>query len=110
VLSPEFRLVAACSWIPPSHLELEDSAEITSICAGQLDWQRVLYLVRIYGIQSLVYEVHSRHEAIAVPDAIMTVLKECRKYLVMNSLHRSSKLLRLHGKFRSKDVDIISFK
>lgn len=109
-LTPEFRLVAACSWIPPSYLAAENAAAIGSICAGQLDWQHFLYLVQLHGLQALACENLSRHKTIAVPVTIMTVLKEWRKCLVLNSLHRSSELLRLLVEFRNKGIDIIPLK
>ena len=108
--SPEFRLVAACSWIAPDHLEAEKSAEVASICAGQLDWQHILYLVRVHGVQAVVFETLNRHATIVVPDAIMTVMKEWRKCLVIQSLHQSSELIRLQGTFSSKGVDVMPLK
>lgn len=109
-LTPEFRLVAACSWIAPPDLEASRSAEIASLCAGQLDWKHVLYLVKLHGVQALVCETLGRLDTIAVPAATMAVLKEWRKVQVVNSMYRSAELLRLIGDFRRKNIDLMPLK
>ena len=55
-LTPEFMLLAACSWIAPSSLEQMQQERIATLCNKQVDWGEFLALVDYHGVQALAYE------------------------------------------------------
>src|SRR5450631_1551270 len=75
-LTPEFRLLAACSWIAPPALEQDQAERIASLCRGGIDWQEFLVLVRRHAVPALAYATLGRHAGDGLPQAVRETLKK----------------------------------
>ena len=66
-LTPEFRLLAACSWVAPPALEQDQAEKIAALCSGGVDWAVFEPLVRRHGVPSVAYSVLNRYAAQWLP-------------------------------------------
>ena len=107
--SPEFRLLAACSWIAPEPLEHVQRERVTSACTDDVPWDRFLRLVNVHGVQSQAYEALRRHE-VSVPREVLGSLREQRVRVSARSLGYAAELVRLTGIFTAEGVDLLPLK
>jgi hypothetical protein len=108
--TPEFRLLAACSWIAPPALEQDQAEKIVSLCRGVTDWDAFIGLVRRHGVPALAYTMLSRHGGDLVPGATREILKAGHVQSVGQSLFQAAELVRLIKMFASKGIDLIPLK
>jgi hypothetical protein len=109
-LTPEFRLLAACSWVAPPALEKEQAERIVSLCRGVIDWDAFIGLVRRHGVPALAYTMLSRHAGDLVPGATREILKAGHVQSAGQALFQAAELVRLIKLFASKDIDLIPLK
>ena len=94
-LSPEFRLLVACSWIAPPELEQEQAEKIVSLFAGGITWDVFLSLVRRHGVFPLVYTLLCRYAAEQMTDDIRAGLKAYYVQTVVQSMRQSAEMVRI---------------
>jgi len=109
-LTPEFKLLTACSWIAPPLLEQDQVNKIVSSCRPEIDWSIFQTLVNYHEVQALVYENLWRHANACVPDKIMSALKESKTQISIRSLQQGSELLALVRKFTDQGVELLPLK
>jgi hypothetical protein len=109
-LTPEFRLLVACSWIAPPELEQEQADRIVSLSAGGIKWDVFLSLVRRHGVSSLAYTLLGRYAAGQMTDGIRAGLKADNIQTVGQSMLQSVELVRLGTLFAEHSVTPIVMK
>src|SRR5450631_3125756 len=109
-LTPEFRLLAACSWIAPPALEQDQAEKIASICRGEVDWEEFLVLVRRHGVPSLAYTMLSRHAAGLLPTAVQDTLKSWHIQASGLALHHAAEIADVSTLFAEQGLEMILMK
>jgi hypothetical protein len=109
-LTPEFKLLVACSWIAPPELEHEQADKIASLCRDGIAWDAFLSLVCKHGVQALVYEVLFRYGSDNIPEHIRESLKSQKIQICATSLQHASELLYLITKFSEQDIELLPLK
>lgn len=102
-LSPEFRLLCACSWIAPSSFTASQAGQIAAFCSESIDWRHFLDLVDRHRLPVLAYALLCRHARACIPDSAYAALKvrhdRAREQALRNAAEgvRLTKLLANHG-------------
>jgi len=109
-LTPEFRLLAACSWIAPPALEQDQAERIASLCKAGIDWEEFLVLVRRHGVSSLAYTMLCRHAGDRLPAAIRDILKTDHIQSSGQALLQSAELIRIGKRFSEQGIEMIPLK
>jgi hypothetical protein len=109
-LTPEFRLLAACSWTAPPALEQDQAEKIAALCRGGIDWEAFLRLVCNHEVQALVYESLRRNAENKIPDIIMASLKNWKVQISVKSLHHAAEMLGMVAKFAELGVNLLPLK
>ena len=109
-LTPEFRLLAACSWIAPPALEQDQAERIASLCKAGVDWEEFLVLVRRHGVSSLAYTILCRHAGDRLPAAIRDILKMDHIQSSGQALRQSAELIRIGTRFSEQGIEMIPLK
>jgi len=109
-LTPEFRLLAACSWIAPSHLESFQAEKIVALCNSDVNWNGFLSLVFMHGVQPQVYATFRKFAHDRVPKIIFEKLREQKILVSQNMLYFSAELMRLLQLFTRNGIDSIPLK
>lgn len=109
-LTPEFRLVAACSWIAPPELEQEQAERIDVLCREGIDWKEFLVLVRRHNVPSLAYTMLGRHAGNLIPQHIRDSLKTDHIQSAGQALFQAAELVRLIKLFSGSGIDLIPLK
>lgn len=108
--TPEFRLLAACSWIAPPALEQDQAQKIAALCRGGIDWARFLALVRRHGVPSLAYTTLSRHAAGRLPIAVSDKLKSWHIQASGLALRHAAEIAAVSTLFSEHDIDMMLMK
>ena len=109
-LTPEFRLLAACSWIAPPALEQDQAERIASLCKEGIDWEEFLSLVRRHGVASLAYTMLCRHAGDRLPMAIRGILKADYIQSSGQALRQTAELIRIGKLFSEQGIEMIPLK
>lgn len=109
-LTPEFRLLASCSWIAPPALEQDQAEKIAALCRGGIDWNKLVVLVRRHGVPSLAYTMLCRHAGEWLPGNIREILKSDHIQAAGQSLFQAAELVRLIKLFDDHGIDLIPLK
>jgi hypothetical protein len=108
--TPEFRLLVACSWIAPAHLEALQSEKIVSLCGEEIDWDEFIALVDRHRIPALAYAALSRHAGGRLPERAREILKgrsdQCRR----EALQLAAETVRLAKRFAGEGIDMLPLK
>lgn len=110
VVSPEFRLLAASSWIAPEHLAAKQSASIAACFVEEINWEIFLSMVRMHGVQPIVRSMLARYASTFVPDSVDSRLKDWSTAIAVRSLRHAQELLRLAKTFREQGIEILPLK
>jgi hypothetical protein len=105
MLSPEFRLLAACAIWPPSGRQCADIREI----AGVVDWQQALAVAGRHRIEGLFYAGLCRAET-DLPPAIRDALAAKASALALQSLAHAAEAARLQGLFQEAGIPVLFLK
>jgi len=109
-LTPEFRLLAACSWIAPPALEHDQAERIASLCREGIDWEEFLVLVRRHAVPALVYATLGRHAGDAVPQVVRETLRKNNSTIRHQALFQAAELVRLIKLFIGQGIELIPLK
>ncbi len=109
-LSLEFRLLLACSLVPPEALEASHEAAIHRLCETGPDWDRYLSLVDRHRVQGLAYSILERYAGDRVPAAIRTSLRERNRNIRIQALRHAAELTRLTRRFDDENIDLMPLK
>lgn len=108
-ISPEFRLLAACSWVAPEWFENLQRERVRHACGYEVPWDRFLSLVAVHGVQPQAYETLRKHGE-GVPQDVLGRLREHRVQISAASLHQAAELARLAGLFAAEGIDLLPLK
>ena len=109
-LTPEFKLVAACSWIAPPALEQEQAEKIVSLCRGVTDWDAFIGLVRRHGVPALAYTTLIRYAEDTLPQSVRETLRKLNSTTRHQALFQAAELVRLIRLFASEGIDSVPLK
>lgn len=109
-LTPEFRLLAACSWVAPPELEQDQAERIASLCAAGIDWEEFLILARRHAVHALAYAALGRHAGEAVPPAVQEALRRHNSATRRQALFQTAELVRLTRLFAGRGIGLIPLK
>jgi len=109
-VTPEFRLLAASSWMAPEHLVAQQSARIAACFDDEIDWKLFLSLVGMHGVQPVVKSTLARYAPGSVPEWVEIKLKEWSTVITVRSLRHTHELLRLVKIFRQEGIEILPLK
>lgn len=107
-MSPEFRFVAASSWVPQD-VE-QQSALIDSLSADPLDWDEVTTLVIRHGLAGIFSQVMGRRYWSGVPNVTRMRLRGLRQQQAARALGQFSELTRIGNCFAGAGVEFIPLK
>lgn len=108
--TPEFQLLAACSWIAPQSLIQSQSDQITTLCKEDMDWNLFVELVHHHRTHVLSYSNLSRHARNYVPENIWQQLKAMNDQTRIRALQHAAELARLCKKFTELDIVALPLK
>jgi hypothetical protein len=109
-LSPEFRLLVACSWLPPAPWEREQARLIASLCGGSIDWTTFQNLIDRHRVPILVHANLARHGGSSIPEEPWkSIQARARKGSMLGLLH-AAELVRLTQVFRKAGIDLLPMK
>jgi len=109
-LSPEFRLVAACSWVPQSGQSLRQNQIIASLPLGQLNWDETASLVLRHGVVGQFCTVMGSRGWLNVPLTTIDQLKRIRTQQVVRALGQVAELARVGRLFAEAGIPLIPLK
>ena len=109
-ISPEFQLLAACSWVAPEQLDQARMEKIAALCNGGMDWNRFVSLVRRHGIPSLAYSAISRNSGIKVPSKICEALQKFNNDGRRQALFQTAELVHLIKLFAAQGIELVPLK
>ena len=106
LLSPEFRLVAACAMWPPSCRRIE---AINDALSEPLDWPRFLRVVKRHQVVGLVHDALTRPRADVPPIIVQDIGTEATT-LVRANLDMAREALRLQHLFDDANLPVLFIK
>ena len=109
-LTPEFRLLAACSWVAPPELAQEQAQRIAALCRGGIDWPAIVLLVRRHGVPALAYSMLCRHAGEWLPLPVREALQELNSTARRQALFQAAELVRLIKLFDVQGIELIPLK
>ncbi|ABQ26876.1 nucleotidyltransferase domain-containing protein [Geotalea uraniireducens] len=109
-LSPEFRLLAACSWVAPSSLEQDQAEKIVSLCNECTDWGAFTALVNRHEVSALVYAALRKHADNRFPNNVREKLKGRSEQVRRQALLHAAELVRLIRKFAGHGIEVLPLK
>ncbi len=108
--TPEFRLVAACSWLPVSDHSLRQSDIIESLLNCKLNWSEVTPLVLRHGVVGQFCAVMGKRGWVNVPDEMRDHLKSYRTQQVARALAQVAALKRVGRLFSEAGIPLMPLK
>lgn len=109
-LSPEFRLVAACSWIPRSEHSLRQNLIIDSLVNNQINWDEVGSLVHRHGVVGQFCLIMGTRDWVNVPIETKKRLKNIRVQQAVRSLSQVAELARVGKLFTDAGIPMMPLK
>jgi hypothetical protein len=107
---PEFRLLAACSWLPPQPWAEDQAETIEALCASPLDWNVFLDLMARHRVATLVHRNLDRRGYRGVPGPVReAVVRQARSASTISLLF-FTELVRLAGLFRTAGIAVAALK
>lgn len=109
-LTPEFRLVAACSWVPTSGHLLAQTQIIDSLSLCELNWDEVAALTLRHGVVGQFCTVMGKRGWAHVPVATRERLKSCRTQQAVKALGQVAELAKISRLFAGAGIQHIPLK
>ena len=110
LITPEFRLVAACSWVPKSgHLLLQNQI-IESLSSCERNWDDVASLVLKHDVVGQFCTVMGKRGWVNVPTETRGRLKNSRAQQAVRALGQVAELKRLGRLFAEANIPLIPLK
>jgi putative nucleotidyltransferase-like protein len=105
-LSPEFRLLVACSWVNPQ----AQAERIIYLSGERIDWDEFIELVDRHRVPVLAYAALRRHANECLPNDIREKLKERSDQARKQALRYAVELVRLIKMFAGNSIEVIPLK
>lgn len=109
-LTPEFRLVVACSWVPLEEYSKKQTNTIDSLTQCNLNWSEIVSLVQRHGVVGQFCAVMCKVGWINVPSEAKNSLNIIRKQMVMQSLSQAAELTKISRLFNDAGIPLIPLK
>jgi hypothetical protein len=109
-LEPEFRLLAACSWLAPSANFEAQAAEAAVCVRAGIRWDRFIHLARRHQVTPVIYKFLRRSGIDFFPEAVERELKARGSRASAQGLHTAAELVRLTRSFHFHEIDVIPLK
>ncbi len=109
-LSPEFRLVATCSWDPKSCNAVQRRDNIEALAAEVRNWDEVVSLSVRHGVVGIFCRVMHKVDWRAVPGDIRDHFLKIRTRTTVGSLGQVAELARLGRLFADSGIAVIPLK
>lgn len=109
-LSPEFRLVTACSWLPATTDATQQNESIAQLSQGGLDWNEVARLVRKHDVAGQFCSVMSKFSWLHVPIETAELLKALRTEQAARALGQVAEMARVGRCFTEAGLTLIPLK
>ncbi|MBL0225859.1 MAG: nucleotidyltransferase family protein [Geobacteraceae bacterium] len=109
-ITPEFRLVVACSWIAPPAHERQQAGQIAALCGEVGDWQACIDLVHRHGVPGLAYTMLRRHAGELLPEHVSAQLKSDYIQTSGLALRQGTELLRIAHQFSEHSIELLVMK
>jgi hypothetical protein len=109
-LSPEFKLLVACSWIAPPALEQTQAKQIASLCEEGIKWDNFISLADRHRLAAMAYTVLRRYAGGLFPADARELLRERDKRDRLEALRLAGELARLVGLFAEGGIEALPFK
>lgn len=109
-LTPEERLLLACSWSPAGRLEAGHADRVAALCRAGVDWPAFLDLVDRHRLQALAYLNVNRHGRTWVPPPVLADLADGAARERTLSLRLGAECLRLVRRFNAAELPVIPLK
>ena len=103
VLTPEFRLLLACSWLPRA----PQTGHIAEVCAEGIRWDEFLTLVRRHQVPLLAYKILRGEQ---IPADVRRELKGLGSSACAAALHTAAELARLSRAFAQHGIAVMALK
>lgn len=107
-ISPEFRLVFACSWLPQN--AAHQSSLVNSLSTDHLNWDEVALLVIRHGVAGIFCQVMGRLGWLNVPAATAKRLKDVKFRQAVRALGQVAELARVGTLFAESGVTVVPLK
>ncbi|MDD2764288.1 MAG: nucleotidyltransferase family protein [Opitutaceae bacterium] len=109
-LSPEFRLLAACSWLPPAPWDRDQSRLIAALCGNPINWTTFQNLIDRHRVPILVHANLAKYGGSSIPaEPWKSIQARARKASAL-SLLQAAELVRLSRVFREAGIDLLPLK
>ena len=109
-ITPEFRLVAAFSWVPEFEHAIRQSHDIDTLSGSELNWDEVASLVLRHGVVGQFCTVMGKRGWDTVPIETRDRLKSCRTQQAVRALGQVAELTRVGRLFVEAGVPLIPLK
>jgi len=109
-MTPEFRLVAACSWLPRSDHAVRQSRIIASLTDSRLNWNEVASLATRHGVVGQFCTLMGRRGWVNIPPETKVRLKNIRAQQVVRALSQVSELTRIGRIFSAAGISSLPLK
>jgi Uncharacterised nucleotidyltransferase len=109
-LTPEFRLLVACSAAQRASRENPSTSTIASLCGSKINWDAFVTLVDRHLMHGPTYAALCEHGADCFPDHIKQRLKRRKLQVCGEALRHAAELARLNRAFAGHAIDVISLK
>jgi hypothetical protein len=109
-LSPEFRLLAACSWLPPAPWDREQPQLIASLCGSSINWTTFQNLIDRHRVPILVHANLARYGGSTIPEMPWRAIQARARKASKLSLLQAAELVRLSRVFREAGIDLLPMK
>ena len=110
LLTPEFRLLVACSAAQRASRENPSTSTIASLCASTINWDAFVTLVDRHLMHGPTYSALCDHGAGSLPSPMKQRLKRRKLQVCGQALRHAAELARLNRAFASQGIDTISLK
>ena len=106
-LTPEERLLLACSWAPAGRMEPEHGDRVAALCRAGVDWSAFLDLVERHHVHALAHLNVNRHGRAWVPPPVRADLADGAARERTLSLRLGAECLRLVRRFNGARLPVI---
>lgn len=109
-MTPEFRLVAACSWIPETEHLMRQNLVVDSLLSSELSWNDVVSLVIRHSVAGQFCTVMGKRGWVGVPSESKEQLKRFRSQQAVKALGQVAELARITRIFFENSIPLIPLK
>ena len=108
--TPEFQLLAACSWVAPPSMEKARSLKMASLCDQEMNWTEFVRLVNRHSVSPLVYAALTRSGEVKIPHETLENLRIWNGEVRRRALLQTAELVSLMEIFSAQNIDVLPWK